>query len=145
MGMKFRLSDADCERLGCPAELDVSVDVLPVREAEALEDATGIPYADAMDLFSPRLMRVDEQTVRYSWKPKGVRLLVWLGLHRAGVAVPFDELEFDYSRFAGWDTYTRPPEPEGKDEGSPPAEPNTPSTSRTSSPRTRSKKSPTST
>jgi hypothetical protein len=142
--VKFRLSDADRERLGCPDELDVSVDVLPVREAEALEEATGIPYADAMDLFVPRVVRVDDKTLRYSWKPKGVRLLVWLGLYRADITVPFDELTFDYRRFGGWETYTQP-EPVGKASGSPDVEPPTPSTSRTSSRRTRSKKSPTST
>lgn len=141
--MKIKLSEADCERLGCPGELDVSTDVLPVREAEALEEATGLPYADAMDLFIPRQVQVDERTIRYSWKPKGIRLLVWLGLYRAGIHVPFDELTFDFRRFAGWETYVRPDE--GKAEGSPSDEPPTPSTSRTSSRRTRSKKSPTST
>jgi len=141
--VKFRLSDADRERLGCPDELDVSTDVLPVHEAEALEEATGLAYSDAMDLFVPRQVQVDERTVRYSWKPKGVRLLVWLGLHRAGITVPFDELTFDYRRFAGWETYVKPDE--GKAEGSQPDEPPTPSTSPTSSRRTRSKKSATST
>lgn len=138
--MKLKLTDADRERLGAPEWLDVSIDVLPVREAEAIEDATGLAYADALDLFAPLQKRVDETTLRIAYKPKGIRLLVWLGLHRAGIDVAFDELDFDYRQFAGWRLVEEP----GKDEGSPSDEPPTPSTS-PSTGRTRSKRSQTST
>lgn len=140
--MKIRLGDADRERLGCPEWIDVGLDPLTVREAEAIEDATGLPHADAVDLMQPRRQQVSgETTLRISYQPKGIRLLVWLGLYRAGVKVGFDELDFDYRQFMGWHTYEEP----GKDEGSPSDEPNTPSTSRTSGRRTRRKTSPTST
>jgi len=139
--VKFRLGDADRERLGCPEFLDVGLNPLTVREAEALEEATGIDNADAVALMQPQQRRVNDTTLRLSYKPRGIKLLIWLGLHRAGVTVPFEELDFDFGQFAGWHEY----EEQGKAEGSQPDEPPTPSTSLTSSRRTRSRKSPTST
>lgn len=137
--MKIRLGDADRERLGCPEWLDVQWSSISVREAEALELGTGLDYADSLELMQPKIVKLDEDTIRYSFKPKGMRLLVWLGLHRADVEASFADLDFDAAYvFGGWQTVRAP-----KADGSPPDEPPTPSTSPTSSRRTRSKKSPT--
>lgn len=140
--MKIRLSDADRERIGGPEWLDCSLDLLPVREAEAIEDATGIEPLEAIKLMIPAREPhpTDPALIRYRYTPRGMRLRVWLGLHRAGVEVSFDELDFDYSQFAGW--RTAQVEPEGKDDGSPSDEPSTPSKSAPSGRRTRSKTSP---
>lgn len=138
--MKIRLGDADRERIGCPEWIDIGLNPLTVREAEALEEAVGAPYADLVDLMEPRQKRVNETTLRLSYNPRGLRLLVWLGLHRAGVAVRFDELDFDCGQFGGWHTYEDP----GKAKGSSDAEPPMPSTSRSTG-RTRSRKSSAST
>lgn len=139
--MKIRLSDEDRERLGAPEELDCSLASLPVREAEALEDATGIEPLDAIRLMSPKSEPhpTDPGLIRIRLTPKGARLLVWLGLHRAGVSVPFDELTFDYLDFAGWSV--RASEPAGKAERSPESEPSTASKSARSGRRTSSKTS----
>lgn len=74
--MKIRLSDPDRERLGCPEWLDISYS-LDVREAEALEKAGG------------------DYTLYTAAGPGATRTRIWVGLHRAGVTVPFDELHFD--------------------------------------------------
>lgn len=137
--MKIRLSEAERERLSAPEVLDADIQVLPVREAIALEAASGMAWADAEKLMLPAV-RNDETGTWASYGPAGFKLRVWLGLHRAGVEVEFDALDdVDYSPYSGW--FAVATEAPGKAEGSPNAEPNTPSTSRTSSRRTRSKPS----
>jgi hypothetical protein len=70
----IRLGDVDRERFGCPEWLDVP-ETLPVRDAEALEEAGG----KYLDWF-----RRDTA--------KGFQSLVWLALHRAGITKKLDEL-----------------------------------------------------
>lgn len=98
--MKIRLSDEDRERLGAPDEIDCS-SRLTVLEAEAIEEMLGIDVTSAAELMAPKREDVDEDTVRFRLKPKGVRLMVWLGLYRAGMTVAFDGLTFDYTNFIG--------------------------------------------
>lgn len=113
--MKIRLADEDRERLGGPDELDCSIDPFTVRDAELIEDETGIEPYEALGLMLPDREELDETRVRLRWKPKGLRLRVWLGLRRAGVDVPFGELTFSYLPFLGSSIIEKPPSP-GKDE-----------------------------
>lgn len=139
--MKAPLSTADQARFGAPEWLDVDIDTVTVRECEAIEEATGLTYEEAVALMLPEVEEhEDRRTLRF--RPKGVRIRVWLGLRRAGIETPYDELDFDYGPWGGLRVFAR--EPEGKAVGSPPAEPNTQSKS-PSTGRTRSKRSATST
>lgn len=142
--MKIRLSDEDRERLGCPEVLDCSTMPFTVTDAEAIEDATGMESLDALKLMNPEREELpDENKVRLRMKPKGMRLRVWLGLHRAGVVVKFDELTFDFVPFLGSEIVELP----GKGEPVEPPTGDSPtrSTSPTTGRRTRSKTSPAST
>jgi hypothetical protein len=145
LSVKIRLPDADRERLGAPEELDCDITVFTVREAEAIEDATGLTAEQALVLMNPVREPIDDDRIRIRIKPKGVRLRVWLGLYRADVAVAFDDLgDLDFWAFAGSHIVGAEPVRPGKENPSPVGEPATPSTSRTSG-RTRSKRSQTST
>lgn len=97
----MRLSDKDRERLGAPEEIDTS-NRITVLEAEAIEELLGIDSTTAIEWMAPHREELPDGTLRFRLKPKGVRLMVWLGLHRAGVQVPFEELTFDYMPFIGW-------------------------------------------
>jgi hypothetical protein len=138
--LKIRLSEAERERLGAPEVIDADIQTLPVREAIALEEATGVIWADAERLMRPTF-RTDDAGEWASWSPGGFKLRLWLGLFRAGVEVDYDALDsVDFQPYSGW--FPIPVEALGKAEGSPNAEPNTPSTSRSSTRHTRSKPSP---
>lgn len=144
--MKIRLSDEERDRYGCPEELDCSIDSFPVREAEALEEATGMePFEALKAMMIVREPHPDDDTkIRWRYTPRGVRLLIWLGLWRAGITVPFDELDFDYARFSGWRVADKEQvAEEGKDDSSREDGASTPSTSATSSPRTKPRTSKT--
>lgn len=122
--MQVKLSDEDRERLGLGDEwLDVTIERLPVREAEAIEDATGLAAIDAVAEMAPKFVPLSDGKFKARFTARGLRLRVWLGLHRAGKAVPFDDLDFDAGAFLGW---TEVETPEGKGEGSQSAEPATP-------------------
>lgn len=141
--MQIRLSDADRERLGAPEFLDGDIKTLPVREAVALEEATGMSWADAEEAMRPRF-REDDAGRWVSWGPTGFQLRIWLGLHRAGIEAEYADLgSIEISHLSGW--HPVPKVDPGKGQGSAGDEPSTPSRSRTTGPRTRSKKSPTST
>jgi hypothetical protein len=142
--VKLRLTDADRERLGGPEWLDGAVNPLRVREAEALEDATKLSTAAALEAMEPTLEPMPGgQKIRYHYSARGIRLRVWLGLFRAGVETSYADLDFD-AQFLLIHHEAEPPQPEGKDDGSPSAEPSTKSTS-PSTGRTRSRKSAAST
>jgi hypothetical protein len=70
----IRLGDVDRERYGGPEWLEVP-DTLPMREAEALEEAGGA----YLDWFRRHTAR-------------GFATVVWVGLHRAGVTLKWSEL-----------------------------------------------------
>lgn len=136
--MKIRLGDADRERYGAPDELDCSLDSgLSVREAIALERATGKASPDLLAEMLPKAEPhpTDDSMIRYRYTPGGMRLLVWLGLHRADIDVPFDDLNFNFTGFMAWHSAERP----GKAVSSRTSEPATASKSRRSGRSTRSK------
>lgn len=138
--MKLRLMDADRERLGCPDVLDGSLEVFALGEAIALETASGLTWTEAVKLMAPKFTTVPGgRTVEFG--PAGLRARIWLGLYRAGIELPYTDIDrVDGSPFFGSSFIAD--EPEGKATGSPDSEPSTPSTSRTSTRRTRSKTSP---
>ncbi|MGE5827711.1 MAG: hypothetical protein ACM30G_05015 [Micromonosporaceae bacterium] len=77
--MRIRLGDDDRARLGIEVEwLDCDLSRLPMDEAEAFEEASGLEYHNLGGMSA-----------------KAVRAKVWLGLHRAGVEFEWDKLRFD--------------------------------------------------
>lgn len=75
--MRFKLSAEDRERLGAPEWIEYDHQHLSVRDARVL-DAAGADWR--------------------AWGGRGLEglaLALWLALHKAGKAVPFDELDFD--------------------------------------------------
>lgn len=140
--MKFSLTPADRERLGAPDVLDCDLMPFPVHEAEAVEEATGLDLGKILELSYARIEPVEGSpgVARYHFAPKGMRILIWLGLRRADVHVDFATLTFDVSPFAGF-TLLTPEEdeaPQGKAPRSRSGGRTSKSTPRTSSPRTRS-------
>lgn len=143
MTLKLQLSEEDRERLGAPEWLDCATNPLRVREAEAMEDATSLSTAEALRAMEPQITVLpDAMTLRYHYSAKGLRLRVWLGLYRLGNPPDWATLDFDAGQFLV--SHEQAVVPEGKEPGSPTAEPSTKSTSRSTG-RTRSRKSATST
>lgn len=105
--MRIRLGDEDRERLGCPEWMEADLDHVSVSEAEAL-DAAGGDWTD-----------LGERGAR------AMKSRVWLALHRAGVTVTFDDLEFNVMAARG---------EAGKAEGSTDSESSTEPTSDSSTP-----------
>jgi hypothetical protein len=142
--VKIRLSEKDRERYGAPDALDCSLeDGLSVRDAIALEKATGRRSVELLAEMLPEVddHPTDDDKVRFRFRPEGILTLVWLGLHRAGIDVPFADLDFDFTDFIAW----RPSERPGKGPASNTSGPATPSKSRRSGRSTRSKTSTVST
>lgn len=112
---KLTLSSADRERLAAPEQLDVTMRPLSVEEAEAIEEATGLAFGEFMALVLPRIDPVPDKPHLQQWHypPKGVKVLVWIGLRRAGIETEFATLTFDVSGFAGVQSAPEP-EPVGK-------------------------------
>lgn len=79
--MRISLSEEDRERFGCPEWL-----VLPDGFTLSALDAEALEVAGA------------DWTLYGSQKVGGVRALVWLGLRRAGIDVPYADLDFNISR-----------------------------------------------
>lgn len=109
--MRFQLSAADRERLGAPEWVDYDPSKMTNREAAQLQRAGYDPPQEGLaaawvaqqpDPDGPLRIDFDVWTA-----------VVWMALRRAGVTVPYDELEFD----AYGITVEPPPEPEVGDEG----------------------------
>lgn len=132
--MKIHLSDADRERFGCPEILDSSHPI-GYRDALALEAATGEKALDVLRAMAPDREELGGGKVKYSMTLKSLGLNVWLGLYRAGIHVPYAELDFDFGPFL----FTEEIVDEGKEAGSPTSEPATSSRSRRSGRSTPSK------
>ena len=138
--MEFRFNDEDRERLGAPEVLELTLQKLSVRDAEVVEEHCGMTADEAVEQMRMTREELPDGKARLRFKPRGIRLTVWLALRKAGVDVPFEELEFSYLPFIGALTV----EPEGKAEPPTGGGP-TRSKSRTSGRATRSKTSKTST
>lgn len=94
--MQFRLNEEDRQRLGCPEWLEFDFRKLSFKEAIALQKSTD--FKSVEDLFSafwkPALGKDTDPTglvVDY----EAVFCAVWLALRRAGVKVPYEELDFE--------------------------------------------------
>ena len=138
--MKITLSDADRERLGAPEEIDCDMRTYRVSEAIAVERATGMEYVDVLKAVEPVVTDIagDPPRRRFALTPLGMKIRVWLGLHRAGVEVDFAALDFEYQDLTA--VVIREIEEPGKAD-SPSGKPRTRSTSAASGRHTRSKTS----
>lgn len=119
--MKIRLSDEDRERLSCPEVIDCGIETVTVREAIAIEEATGLKSSDALALMQPEYAPSEAGGIKGRYTPQGMLLRAWLGLRRAGVEVAYADLDFDLDAFpAGWlPVRESAKEPEGKAPRSP--------------------------
>ena len=142
--MKITLSDADRERLGAPETIDCDLRTYRVSEAIAVERATGMEYVDVLKAIEPTITDLPGEPPRrrYALTPQGMKIRVWVGLHRAGVEVDFATLDFEYQDLTAF--VIKEIEEPGKAD-SPSGRAPTRSTSAGSGRRTRSKTSPTST
>jgi hypothetical protein len=143
--MRIRLSEADRKRLGCPEWLDVQLTSITAREAATIQRLGGYdPDELAEALKGTPVMRdgqpvyetdADGNTVMEDGKPKPKLrydfdawvAVIWLALKRAGVTVPYNELDFDLEI----DVEAADPEgevpAEGKESDSTPTSESTPS------------------
>lgn len=132
--MRIRLGDADRERLGCPEWLIEDELALSIVEADLLQRA-GIEPDDVVAHIAgaPKLagdgtqLTTDDGYAIRSISMLGWRIRVWLALRRAGVRIPFDELDFSLLDMVR--EVHGPAVDEGKDDAetapSPTSEPNT--------------------
>lgn len=97
--MKFRLSEADRERLGCPEWIDVDFRRVSIREAAEIQKRTGYASPDALlrAFFEPIRNHKAGEELRVDFD--SIITLIWLGLRRAGVTVAYDDLDFDAQEF----------------------------------------------
>lgn len=106
--MKIRLSAADRGQLGAPEVLDCDANQLMIDEAIDLEEQGALAGPDEwyalmrgkpmFEQGQPVLNERGEQ--RFRTPAKAWKALVWLGLRRAGVAVRYADLTFDYGNLA---------------------------------------------
>lgn len=89
--MRLVLSPSDQERLGCPAELPISLDTLTNREAVLLQEL-GFPTIGSLGRRLQFKKNDDGDTVidYAAWDA-----YVWLALRRAGVDVDVRTFEYD--------------------------------------------------
>lgn len=127
-----RLSEVDADRFGVPQVLDCDFNTLTLGEAEAIEELTGLSIDEAVQVLEAAAWHsqrdengkpVDGPLVR---DYRALRLPVWFGLYRAGVRVPYAELDF---RLAGVAVvFTKEPAPESE-QAAPGKDPSTPQSS----------------
>jgi hypothetical protein len=89
--LRLALTAKDCERLGCPAAMDIDLSTLTNREAVLLQ-ALGFPSVSAL---GRRLQfttnDVGDTLIDYAaWDA-----LVWLALRRSGIDVDVHTFEYD--------------------------------------------------
>lgn len=84
--IRFRLSEEDRARLGAPEVIEFEDRRLMLSEARKLQAASGYHPADFLDA----LRKSD---------PNAIAALVWLALHRSGVEVEYDAIDFDLGGF----------------------------------------------
>jgi hypothetical protein len=96
--IRFRLSAEDRERLGAPEVIEYDEDKLRLSEARKLQKVTGLGPQQLADGLKAGDFEV-------------LGALVWLALHRVGVDVPYDDLDFDLGALQDLD---EEPGPQGK-------------------------------
>ncbi len=90
---RFRLGDADRQRLGCPEILEFDPDKMMINDLIELPEATGYTVASLQEALR---RNADPDTDR-DWRAS--KAMVWLALRHAGIHVGFDELDFDVAAF----------------------------------------------
>ncbi len=133
MALQIRLGDADRERLGCPEWVEYDFGSLTLTEAEILDDH-GVTWdgelrygTPVLDADGKAVLNADGRPMR-TFKPRATRVWVWSALRRAGVDVPFAELDFDTDAMSFKATGEAD---SGKEPGSDSDAPSTPSPSET--------------
>jgi hypothetical protein len=113
--VQFRLSAVDRERLGCPEWIEVDLRRVTIREAAEIQRRTGFASPDALlkAFIEPIVSGKPGEDPRVDYD--SVITLIWLGLRRAGVSVPYDELDFDATEFDARPSEHERPVEAGKD------------------------------
>lgn len=113
--MKFTISDADAERIGCSASLEFDERTIMAREAIVIKKATGLsiesigrgltgmPVLDADG--NPQYVRDDDgaevrdefghRSVLREVDMEAVLAAIWIAVRRTGVTVPWGEFDLD--------------------------------------------------
>jgi hypothetical protein len=102
MTVRILLCEADQKKLGAPADLVVDFATLTQAEAEIL-DEHGVDPDNLGAHINPRPalgpdgapLHDDDGGPRLRLPLRGVRTMVWMGLRRAGVDIPYGELDFE--------------------------------------------------
>lgn len=112
MALRYRLSDADRERLGCPEWIEFDSSKITVRQLAEVERVTGLRPA----AFHQGLTE-EQPSAEHLW----VRL--WLALRQAGIEVALADFDFTIgscrAEFTGSDA-SEAPGSTGKDPSTPP-------------------------
>jgi hypothetical protein len=127
------LAETDRERYRCPEVLNCDLGELMLLEARDLQAEVGLAPEDLMDLLSGTPVLNEDGTPKLAddgktpLKSRDLRAvnppLVWLGLRRAGISVPYAELDFQYLNARIWFPPERPDVDPGKDPSTPENEP----------------------
>jgi hypothetical protein len=109
VGLRYGLSDADRERLGCPEWIEFDSAKITIRQLAEVERVTGMRPAS----FHQGLTE-EQPSAEHLW----VRM--WLALRQAGVEIPLADFDFAVgscrAEFVGEDAPGAP----GKDPSTPP-------------------------
>lgn len=120
--MRFRLSDADRVRLGCPEWITYDASRMTNREAIVLQKAGYDPPAKAIgEAWMAQFTEVGDDVYELKSIDYAVwTAMVWMALRRDGVKVDLDDLEFDVNDARSELGQEEPEVDEGKDPSTPP-------------------------